>query len=454
MSYNINWSFYAPDRDELFSLSSWYFTRWTGGEPPGNRQIYLDRETNKIEMELFGLTDEFIRVCDIYQMGARSLGRADWLKLDARIREAELHRKLLYRETGGFDSACDEATDYVNSLREIKEYWLRFSRHYAAYLSELTLRLKALKKVFEYRANSAVRTLTEAFDSSASLERQALQSKAVRPRPENLRLGDLTGPLWRKYARAVNRGYRGDPQHWLRNARQARNFPGWHRRMSVMDRTSPLHWYVVDDHPVFNRMSSVAEGIFPNIYILRRDTYDVVTKCNERWAKPVPHACFYEISSSLNAPAFLSTQEVFRFCLHRKNPARGRFDRSTGTVRLSVRELNTDIHLARKIVANCIVGLRSYTIIPKRYRWCFRRCGGFLLPVVGLPAGLVRFLLSRWAVDPTSVWLVENSTLRKFLRSVPKDILEEPVETIGDQPMGEGASWVKNPHHSLWRLGI
>lgn len=90
-------------------------------------------------------------------------------------------------------------------------------------------------------------------------------------------------------------------------------------------------------------------------------------------------------------------------------------------VRVSVSQIRDNLVLARQIVRRFIVGLRSDTEIPQQYWGYFRYSRGFciLTGKYSMPAGLVRFLLSRWCVDPTSLWLVRRGTLKQCLRAVP-----------------------------------
>jgi hypothetical protein len=85
---------------------------------------------------------------------------------------------------------------------------------------------------------------------------------------------------------------------------------------------------------------------------------------------------------------------------------------------LTRKAVSDDIRLASKIVARQIVGIRLNMGVPEKFLGYFRRRHGFLILSTryNLPSGLVRFLLARWIVTPTSLWLVEPCSFRNFLR--------------------------------------
>lgn len=73
-----------------------------------------------------------------------------------------------------------------------------------------------------------------------------------------------------------------------------------------------------------------------------------------------------------------------------------------------------------------IVGIRSDIEVPEKFSGYFRYSRGFLILTApyNLPIGLARFLLGRWAEDPTSLWLEWYGTLKKYLREVPFALLK------------------------------
>lgn len=90
----------------------------------------------------------------------------------------------------------------------------------------------------------------------------------------------------------------------------------------------------------------------------------------------------------------------------------------------------SDIKLATLICARHIVGVRSDLEVPPRFLGYFRYRRGFLILTVrySLPAGLVRWLLSLWAVDPHSLWLEWFGTLKSYLKAVPAGLLKSDEE--------------------------
>jgi hypothetical protein len=87
--------------------------------------------------------------------------------------------------------------------------------------------------------------------------------------------------------------------------------------------------------------------------------------------------------------------------------------------------LSDDIRAATKVVSKNILGIRSSEEVPRSYLKYFRYRDGFLILTVRwcMPAGLVRFLLARWQIAPTSLWLVENCRLKYYLRTLAADWL-------------------------------
>lgn len=95
-------------------------------------------------------------------------------------------------------------------------------------------------------------------------------------------------------------------------------------------------------------------------------------------------------------------------------------------------QLSNDIRLARKIVRRNVVGVRLSVEIPEKFLDYFRRRHGFLILTTrhGLPAGLVRSLLSIWKTNPYSLWLQENCPLKRYLkRHKPADFVSSVVST-------------------------
>lgn len=98
------------------------------------------------------------------------------------------------------------------------------------------------------------------------------------------------------------------------------------------------------------------------------------------------------------------------------------------TVRSTIREFNSNIDLAKRVVHRQIVGVRADVSIPSKYLGCFRYRWGFLiLTAPYLPSGLARFLASIWCTNPYSLWLERKVTLKQYLRELPLSILNRAV---------------------------
>jgi len=93
------------------------------------------------------------------------------------------------------------------------------------------------------------------------------------------------------------------------------------------------------------------------------------------------------------------------------------------TLRSTIREFNSNIELAKRVVHRQIIGVRADVSIPSKYLGCFRYRWGFLiLTAPYLPAGLARFLASLWCTNPYSLWLERKVTLKQYLRALPLSI--------------------------------
>jgi len=116
--------------------------------------------------------------------------------------------------------------------------------------------------------------------------------------------------------------------------------------------------------------------------------------------------------------------------------------------RLTRKLVSDDIRLATKIVSKYIVGIRSSEEVPRKFLKYFRYRWDFLILTVrwAIPAGLVRFLLSRWVCAPTSLWLVKNCRFKNFLNThtaeefkIPQQRVESPTVSVIDSPRGIGS---------------
>jgi hypothetical protein len=117
--------------------------------------------------------------------------------------------------------------------------------------------------------------------------------------------------------------------------------------------------------------------------------------------------------------------------------------------RLTRQLVSDDIRVATKIVSKYIVGIRSSEDVPRKFLKYFRYRWNFLVLTVrwAIPAGLVRFLLSRWVCAPTSLWLVKNCRFKNFLKlhtadefTTHRQRVEDDTETVyHSSPRGVGS---------------
>jgi hypothetical protein len=106
-----------------------------------------------------------------------------------------------------------------------------------------------------------------------------------------------------------------------------------------------------------------------------------------------------------------------------------------GFTNVSRREVSENPHLAKRIVANAIVGIRSSTEVPEKFRKYFRYRWNFLILTVNyaLPIGLVRFLLGQWCVKPSSLWLRRAVSFKKFLKKVPIRLVTQARDRLAKE---------------------
>jgi len=118
-----------------------------------------------------------------------------------------------------------------------------------------------------------------------------------------------------------------------------------------------------------------------------------------------------------SAPSFTEMLEMTRRGIY-LSPGRKHLPRVTVEDCLTRRRVSDNIRLASRIVARQIVGLRSSVEIPGQFLPWFRYRNGFsILSIRSLiPAGLVRFLLARWKIRHTDLWLVDHCSLKYYLR--------------------------------------
>jgi hypothetical protein len=130
-------------------------------------------------------------------------------------------------------------------------------------------------------------------------------------------------------------------------------------------------------------------------------------------------------------PSFPTITEWLEMCRKGIDPfARRELDAPEGYMgltRVSSGEIKENPYLARKIVSNYVVGIRSSVEVPRKFRSYFRYRQGFLI-LTGyycLPIGLVRFLLGQWITNPFSLWLRRAVRFKIFLRQVPTSLVKQ-----------------------------
>jgi len=106
----------------------------------------------------------------------------------------------------------------------------------------------------------------------------------------------------------------------------------------------------------------------------------------------------------------------------------------TGLTRVSSAEIKSNSFLARKIVANYVVGIRSSMEVPAKHRGYFRYRQGFLI-LTGyycLPMGLVRYLLAQWITNPFSLWLRRAVRFKTILKEMPISLVKRAREQLAE----------------------
>jgi len=156
-----------------------------------------------------------------------------------------------------------------------------------------------------------------------------------------------------------------------------------------------------------------------------------VFRSQSRAVKKLPEAAWPTVSGR---PAWPSTPTITEWLeMLRRGSKRSSelFVERGKTVRSTIREFNSNIELAKRVIHRQIIGVRADVSIPSKYLGCFRYRWGFLiLTAPYLPAGLARFLASIWCTDPYSLWLERKVTLKQYLRELPLSILNRAVANV------------------------
>jgi hypothetical protein len=105
--------------------------------------------------------------------------------------------------------------------------------------------------------------------------------------------------------------------------------------------------------------------------------------------------------------------QVARPLQTRTNPAKRR---------IMLSEFNSNIDLAKRIIATNVVGIRSDIKIPSKYLGYFRYRWNFLVltGAYNLSSGLARFLAGQWMRNPHNLWLQDKTSFKTFLKKTDR----------------------------------
>lgn len=280
---------------------------------------------------------------------------------------------------------------------------------------------------------------------NTAAEGKTATSKPVRSRrkraeptkgsPAQVRLEDvfrLRGPLAREFSRAVERGYKGTPECWLRGPCARKLYSryssshkpakGWLNpdSWSIFDHLSPLHWAVTSSSVM--QSTGVLHGFqgerlrskATDVVVLRRQASSAQRLKKHSWPRGFRGGCAWPTYPTLN-----ESWEMLR----RSMTGRRRI--------LPIRSSHTRSHkIPTKLVkpgslvraiSKFILGVRADIEVPRgtlgyfRYRW------GFLILVRkdNLPSSLVRWLTKLWKEDFSSLLMSEPIRLNDALRRLP-----------------------------------
>lgn len=120
-------------------------------------------------------------------------------------------------------------------------------------------------------------------------------------------------------------------------------------------------------------------------------------------------------------PSYPTFTEMLDMSRRGYNPPENYVYPTGSTCRVTAKEVNSEPLLAKRIVARYIIGIRSDQEVPMGFHGYFRYRQGFLILTNrwSLPIGLARFLLSRWTLQPSSLWLERPGSLKQCLRAIP-----------------------------------
>jgi hypothetical protein len=238
----------------------------------------------------------------------------------------------------------------------------------------------------------------------------------------------LRGPLARYYKRAVERGYGGKPEAWLRGAPAAKiasklsekgfSFPN-PDQWSTVDFRSPMHWVV-------NAHSGIIESRrtgFQSERLKSKPTNFVVLRDQASAAQRLPRKSWPRTSSGVGLwPNYPTLNESWTMATRKKLPCHIAYPCDTkllSAVRQSAKQVTPAV--AAKTIDRFVIGIRADVEIPRKFLAYFRYRWGFLIlrRFHVLPRLLVKRLAQVWKEDISAMWLRCPVRFNEALRRGP-----------------------------------
>jgi len=241
-------------------------------------------------------------------------------------------------------------------------------------------------------------------------------------------LFSLRGPLLRNYSRAVERGYSGGPQRWLRGSHAAKLItalrgkgfalpePG---KMDCFNPLSPLRYVVTSHVPI--KQHNRRRG-FHGERLRSEDTNVVVLR---RQAASVPRLKLSDWPSSKlgrSWPSFPTLNESWEMFLRGKAPPPKQLLEEQAKLAPSKRPVRQlPAGSPTRTVSKMVLGIRADIKVPKSYLGYFAYRWGFLILIRerALPLNLIRWLIKQWKEDITRMFLVVPMRYNEALRRLP-----------------------------------
>lgn len=151
----------------------------------------------------------------------------------------------------------------------------------------------------------------------------------------------------------------------------------------------------------------------------------------------LPKGCWPRISGSLAWPSSPNLNEkldMLRRGVKDTYAGVNTHARAPGFTKCTLRQFNENIELVKRIVSHSVYGIRSDVAVPIQYRkyFCYRWNFLILSTHGNMPAGLARFLASKWITNPSSLWLDRRVSLKQYLRQVPSAIFDRAVAVFSE----------------------